>query len=104
MSSIAEAIDIFNDDLRPHVKKLHFLKEACFNGILGEDPSWSDEYYRTLSSGLGEILEEIADAFDNYYAKLDEAYALSEKVICTPTKHTSGKSYEEVLSGKNQKA
>jgi hypothetical protein len=84
MRYLNTAINMYFEDVEQHVNKLHFLKEVCFNGVVGEDAgSWSKGYYMRLSSGLGNILEEIANALDDYYAKMNEI--LDEDIKKDPT-------------------
>ena len=69
---LVEAMNLFETHIEPQVTKLIFLKEICFNGVIGHDPSWYEDYYLKLSSGLGEILEEIANALEGFEKRLDD--------------------------------
>jgi len=69
---LVKAINLFETHIVPEVNKLTFLKEICFNGVIGHDPSWYEDYYLKLNSGLGEILEEIVDVLETFEKRLDD--------------------------------
>ncbi len=89
MTAIYKAQNLFFTNIKPQIDKIRFVKEACSNGIFGEDSCIPDEKYKSASWGLFYILNEVVEVLEDYGTTIDQLFEESKKVSPEPL-HKAG--------------